>query len=1078
MFGGLFSRFKGRGGDQGSSGASGLPQPASAEKPNKKKWGRFGTGGSGENGGQTTISDPIPSSFPLSLTGMDDHAGVWNPHPTSSSHQGAAPTSSAPPRQNNITWLNSDDDLVEQFGGHGSMVSLPPTALVRGTLAPLGSSSSSLPLADTQFTSASHLSAPSLASTSSGSSITTLAPPNKMGLKLQTGSSGFTATSSSSSSSSLPSSSQDILNHYSALYPASLGRQKLSPIAEQEYTSPDSAKGPRTLPSDSSLSHATGNPNRAGTPQSVAQSHSLPGNPSPSPSSSQQSEIPRPAGPNLFITRALNRTISQTSSRTQVSVTTTSSQTRINVSTNVSSSVGTGPASATPPVSAVSGVGMNSPLNPSANPGPQLRPPRRNSNSSEASTVTIPAPAAPVRSGSPVPEHSQQSPTAPNVAAQAYSQSYHAFPHNYPYSGPAGAILSGPQLSTITDVTEAGYRGSFASAASGGSSSGGQISPVDRRSGSVADRMSGSPGDRRSGSVAFPTIVGGVGASQRYSGSRKGSGDRTSGSVTGYDGETTSLHADSFVTASDASLGTGRGSRPARRGVHSDFEPETPIDDGNAGSIRSTRRVRIEGDPDVPTDTEHDGVRGDDEAEDDRDNSPGTSDDSPLSRQRFPILFGNSEGDISELGYAFPMPPHRSFENLPQSIGHQRHQTMSSSTSTATPIRTGHHHSSSSETATTPKNVPSSPIPIPTRNSQPTPPTPEIPGQVGEPIRHSAPGAILTDPITLEKGKEASGSRPRRESDSRKLRSPPSASESFISRRWNRDASIPTDRFIPSTFRIRKARPWANTTPAFWAFWIGFMCPVLWLIGGWHFTNFGEQPPRLTFWEFYFNAGYWKEIFSTCCGVRKKSKGKDLEMMMPPENLTLGGPALGYGGPIHEEPGEVEKQPEQQPQNGNANDPKGKGKGKEVIQVKDSKGKRKTEEDLPLPAWVAEKQKTPDRRARLYDPKRSLRGISFGYPFIPRPVHLEEDYNPDSEHWFRRAFTRLTTVLGKPNRLFDQLYGVKLTHVRGRKECTRRVFDPWIQRCRYAFCYALVMVCIGLLTATVYLIIYNTRQLR
>jgi hypothetical protein len=183
----------------------------------------------------------------------------------------------------------------------------------------------------------------------------------------------------------------------------------------------------------------------------------------------------------------------------------------------------------------------------------------------------------------------------------------------------------------------------------------------------------------------------------------------------------------------------------------------------------------------------------------------------------------------------------------------------------------------------------------------------------------------------------------------------------------------------------------------------------------------------MTFYEFYFNVAYWKQRLSGCCG--RRGKGRE----------GLGNAAVvGANG-------------------------KGKGKGKATG----------TGTELPLPRWVTEKQSSDDGRARLQDPKRSLRGISFGYPFIPRRVKLER-----TESWSAKMSTRTVEMLEKPNRLFDLLYGVKLKEVRGRPESGRRMFDPWIQRCRYAFCYALIVACVGLCSASTYLIIYNTRQLR
>ncbi|TFK29551.1 hypothetical protein FA15DRAFT_582070 [Coprinopsis marcescibilis] len=236
----------------------------------------------------------------------------------------------------------------------------------------------------------------------------------------------------------------------------------------------------------------------------------------------------------------------------------------------------------------------------------------------------------------------------------------------------------------------------------------------------------------------------------------------------------------------------------------------------------------------------------------------------------------------------------------------------------------------------------------------------------------------------------------------------PSASESFITRRWDRDANLGNG---VRTFRAKKE--FVNATPAFWTFWLGFICPFLWLIGGWHFTNFGEQPPRLTFWEFYFNTGYWKAM---CCGGRDKKREMDQEKR---------------------------------------------------------EGKKVEPPAARLPRWVTEKQGSDYGRTRLNDPKRSLKGISFGYPFIPRPPPL----NKEKTFWPRVSDTILG-ILGKPNRIFDQLYGVKLREVRGRPESGRRFFDPWIQRCRYALCYAMFFLAIGLCIASAYLIVYNTRALR
>lgn len=231
-------------------------------------------------------------------------------------------------------------------------------------------------------------------------------------------------------------------------------------------------------------------------------------------------------------------------------------------------------------------------------------------------------------------------------------------------------------------------------------------------------------------------------------------------------------------------------------------------------------------------------------------------------------------------------------------------------------------------------------------------------------------------------------------------------SESFIYNRWDRDTDLGSGGGV--TFKIKPRK--ILTTPAFWAFWLGFLCPVLWVIGGWHFTNFGEQPPMLTFWEFYFNAGYWRQL--VCCRGRDK--------------------------------GRVE----------------GKGKGRA--------------DPLPLPRWVTEMQSSEDKRARLQDPKRSLKGISFGYPFVSRTTPI---LSPPMHGWLLGALKKFRVPFEKLHRIFDMVYGVKLTTVRGKREVGRRMFDPWIQRCRYATCY-LVLILLGVLGATsTTLIVYSTRDL-
>ncbi|KAG6902739.1 hypothetical protein C0995_012403 [Termitomyces sp. Mi166 len=230
-----------------------------------------------------------------------------------------------------------------------------------------------------------------------------------------------------------------------------------------------------------------------------------------------------------------------------------------------------------------------------------------------------------------------------------------------------------------------------------------------------------------------------------------------------------------------------------------------------------------------------------------------------------------------------------------------------------------------------------------------------------------------------------------------------STSSSFVPLRWDLDAPLGTS-VVTFPFRPKTPSRWtwlADHTPAFWAFWLGFLFPVLWFVGGWHFTRVGECPPKVGLWEFYFFA-----------------------------NLNAGGDRKGGG--------DVEK------------GWMGKGKGKEKKEgaERDAENGQKEEQGPRVPRWVTEKQSSDLGRLRLQDPKRSLRGISFGYPFVPRPVSAPRRTSASAPlaqpaRWRQRVMWIIT----KPHGLFDCFYGVKLREVRGRPESGRRVFDPWIQRC-------------------------------
>ncbi|KAF9260355.1 hypothetical protein L218DRAFT_1002829 [Marasmius fiardii PR-910] len=278
-------------------------------------------------------------------------------------------------------------------------------------------------------------------------------------------------------------------------------------------------------------------------------------------------------------------------------------------------------------------------------------------------------------------------------------------------------------------------------------------------------------------------------------------------------------------------------------------------------------------------------------------------------------------------------------------------------------------------------------------------------------------------------------------------RSPPSASSSFIDRRWDREGGAYPP--VMPVFKVPKRHWWNDATPAFWTFWLGFvvcpLAPILWLVGGWGFTYFGEIPPPesraekvMSVWEFYI----WKGLlFCLCCSGRRDKRHIVREI-----ERTKGG--NGHSSLSKWSWGRARKQ---------------KGKEKESVSG-GIIGNSADIESLPRPPrWVSEKQSSDFRRAKLNDPIRSLKGIYFGYPFVPRDGSAAAQ--GDSQHDFWDNMT-------KP---FDHIYGVKLTEVHGKPEGGRRMFDPWIQRCRYAFCYGMLIVCAGLACGTAVLLVYNTR---
>ncbi|KAJ7507246.1 hypothetical protein B0H11DRAFT_196556 [Mycena galericulata] len=88
-----------------------------------------------------------------------------------------------------------------------------------------------------------------------------------------------------------------------------------------------------------------------------------------------------------------------------------------------------------------------------------------------------------------------------------------------------------------------------------------------------------------------------------------------------------------------------------------------------------------------------------------------------------------------------------------------------------------------------------------------------------------------------------------------------------------------------------KRQHFAFATPAFCAFWLGFLFPPLWWVGGWYFTLFAETPPQRTLWEHYVADTRWWAVLTCGCGRgcwcgpgrRKKAGGA----ASPPKPLLL-----------------------------------------------------------------------------------------------------------------------------------------------------------------------------------------------
>ncbi|KAJ6481650.1 hypothetical protein C8R45DRAFT_308432 [Mycena sanguinolenta] len=82
-----------------------------------------------------------------------------------------------------------------------------------------------------------------------------------------------------------------------------------------------------------------------------------------------------------------------------------------------------------------------------------------------------------------------------------------------------------------------------------------------------------------------------------------------------------------------------------------------------------------------------------------------------------------------------------------------------------------------------------------------------------------------------------------------------------------------------SNLRLRRQH-FDFATPAFCAFWLGFLFPPIWWIGGWYFTLFPETPASRTLWQHYVLDTEWFAVLT--CGRRRRIRGKHASQPVKP----------------------------------------------------------------------------------------------------------------------------------------------------------------------------------------------------
>ncbi|KAF8208269.1 hypothetical protein K438DRAFT_1961768 [Mycena galopus ATCC 62051] len=75
-----------------------------------------------------------------------------------------------------------------------------------------------------------------------------------------------------------------------------------------------------------------------------------------------------------------------------------------------------------------------------------------------------------------------------------------------------------------------------------------------------------------------------------------------------------------------------------------------------------------------------------------------------------------------------------------------------------------------------------------------------------------------------------------------------------------------------STLKLKRQH-FEFATPAFCAFWLGFIFPPMWWIGGWYFTFFPETPGSRTLWQHYVLDTQWCAML-TCARQRRFRRTK------------------------------------------------------------------------------------------------------------------------------------------------------------------------------------------------------------